>query len=111
MNLARLFDVLTFVIAFAVAVALYPFAIRTLRRLRSGQVIQDELPDTHQKKAGTPTAGGILFVTVGIVAGLLAMLAGHPGTLAAMGGLAAGGLIGLFDDQSKLRFGTRGIPA
>src|SRR5207248_9839223 len=45
------------------------------------------------------------------VAGLLAMLAGQPGALAAMGGLAAGGLIGLFDDQSKLRFGTRGIPA
>jgi len=111
MNLARLFDVLTFVIAFAVAVALYPFAIRTLRRLRSGQVIQEELPDTHQKKAGTPTGGGILFAALAILGGLLASVAGHPGAWPSIAGLAAGGVIGLVDDVSKLRRGSIGIPA
>ena len=111
MNLARLFDVLTFVIAFAVAVALYPFAIRTLRTLRSGQVIQEELPDTHQKKAGTPTGGGILFAALAILAGLLASVAGHPGAWPSIAGLAAGGVIGVVDDVSKLRRGSIGIPA
>jgi phospho-N-acetylmuramoyl-pentapeptide-transferase len=106
-----IFDVATFVVSFAVAVVLYPIAIRTLRRLRSGQVIQEELPESHQRKAGTPTGGGILFVVLGLVGGALAMLAGHQGALPAMAGLAAGGLIGLFDDLSKLRYGTRGIPA
>ena len=106
-----IFDVVTFVVAFAIALVLYPFAIRILRRLRSGQVIQEELPETHQKKAGTPTGGGILFVAIAILGGLLATIAGHYGALPATAGLLAGGLIGLADDRSKLRVGTRGIPA
>jgi phospho-N-acetylmuramoyl-pentapeptide-transferase len=105
------FDVITFVVAFAIALALYPLTIRTLKQIRSGQVIQEELPESHQKKAGTPTGGGVLFVLLGILGGVLAALAGHHGALPATAGLAAGGLIGLADDRSKLRVGTRGIPA
>src|SRR5947208_14628215 len=111
MNPAVLFDAITFAVAFVIALVLYPPAIRLLRRWRSGQVIQEELPDSHQKKAGTPTGGGIVFVALAIVGGLLAALAGHNGTLPAMAGLVAGGLIGLADDRSKLRVGARGIPA
>ena len=106
-----IFDLGTFVIAFAIAFVLYPPVIRLLKRLRSGQVIQEELPDSHQKKAGTPTGGGVLFVLIAIVGGALATLAGHMGALPATAGLVAGGLIGLADDRSKLRVGTRGIPA
>jgi len=108
---AQLFDIGTFVVAFATAWALYPTAIAVLRRLRSGQVIQEELPDTHQRKAGTPTGGGILFVVLGILGGVLATLAGHLGAWPAVAGLVAGGLIGVADDRSKLRVGARGIPA
>jgi len=111
MNPAVLFDIGTFVIAFALALVIYPRAISTLRRLKAGQVIQEELPDSHQKKAGTPTGGGIVFVALGILGGLLATLAGHAGALPSMAGLVAGGLIGLADDRSKLRLGARGIPA
>jgi phospho-N-acetylmuramoyl-pentapeptide-transferase len=106
-----IFDIATFTISFLIAVVLYPPFIRALRRIKAGQVIQAELPDSHQKKAGTPTAGGILFVTLGVIGGLLALAAGHHGALPAMGGLAAGGVIGLVDDQSKLRLGARGVPA
>ena len=104
-------DAVTFVVAFAVALALYPLMIRLLRRLRSGQVIQEELPDSHQKKAGTPTGGGILFVALALAGGALAALAGHSGALPAIAGLLAGGLIGFVDDISKLRRGSIGIPA
>jgi phospho-N-acetylmuramoyl-pentapeptide-transferase len=106
-----IFDLVTFVLAFVIAVVLYPPFIRALRRIKAGQVIQAELPDSHQMKAGTPTAGGILFVTLGLIGGLLALAAGHHGALPAMGGLAAGGVIGLVDDRSKLRLGARGVPA
>ena len=106
-----IFDLVTFVVAFLVALALYPPTIRLLRRLRSGQVIQDELPDTHQRKAGTPTGGGTLFVLLAMLGGALATVAGHPGALPGVAGLIAGGLIGFADDRSKLRVGTRGIPA
>ena len=104
-------DLITFAVTFVIALVLYPPFIRALRRLKAGQVIQEELPDSHQKKAGTPTAGGVLFVVIGIVAGVLATIAGHSGALAAVAGLVAGGLIGFADDRSKLRVGTRGIPA
>jgi phospho-N-acetylmuramoyl-pentapeptide-transferase len=104
-------DLITFVVAFVIALVLYPPFIRTLQRLKAGQVIQSELPASHQKKAGTPSGGGILFAALGIVGGLLATLAGHPGAWPAVSGLVAGGLIGFADDQSKLRVGSRGIPA
>ena len=104
-------DLITFAVTFVIALVLYPLLIRVLRRMKAGQVIQEELPDSHQKKAGTPTAGGVLFVVIGIVAGVLASIAGHSGTLPAVAGLVAGGLIGFADDRSKLMVGTLGIPA
>jgi phospho-N-acetylmuramoyl-pentapeptide-transferase len=106
-----IFDLVTFAIALAIGLVLYPRTIRVLRRWRSGQVIQAELPESHQKKAGTPTGGGVLFVAMGIAAGLLATLAGHAGALPSVAGLVAGGAIGFADDRSKLLVGTRGIPA
>jgi phospho-N-acetylmuramoyl-pentapeptide-transferase len=111
MNPAALLDLITFVIVLIISLALYPPTIRMLRRMRAGQVIQEELPETHQKKAGTPTGGGILFVALGVVGGLLSTAGGHPGALPATAALVGGGLIGLADDRSKLRVGTRGIPA
>ncbi len=104
-------DVLTFAASFLIALILYPIAIDTLRRMRSGQVIQAELPESHQKKAGTPTGGGILFAGLGILGGIVAAINGHVGAWPAVAGLVAGGLIGFADDQSKVRVGSRGIPA
>ena len=106
-----IFDIATLVVAFGIALVLYPPFIRILQRFKSGQVIQSELPESHQRKAGTPTGGGILFVVVAIIGGGLAALAGHMGVWPAVVGLAAGGLIGFVDDQSKLRVGSRGIRA
>jgi phospho-N-acetylmuramoyl-pentapeptide-transferase len=106
-----IFDVGTFVIAFLLALVIYPPTIRFLRRVKAGQVIQAELPETHQQKAGTPTGGGVVFTALAIIGGILATLAGHTGALPAALGLFAGGVIGLVDDQSKLRVGSRGIPA
>jgi phospho-N-acetylmuramoyl-pentapeptide-transferase len=106
-----IFAAITFVVAFLLALLLYPFAIRILRRLKAGQVIQAELPETHQKKVGTPTGGGIVFVALGIVGGLLAAIAGHIGAMPSVAGLVAGGVIGFVDDRSKLRVGSLGIPA
>jgi phospho-N-acetylmuramoyl-pentapeptide-transferase len=79
--------------------------------MKAEQVIQDELPDSHQKKAGTPTGGGVVFVALALISGALATLAGHQGALPAVAGLAAGGAVGLADDLRKLRIGTLGIPA
>jgi phospho-N-acetylmuramoyl-pentapeptide-transferase len=106
-----IFAAITFVVALVLALVLYPPLIAALRRWKAGQVIQAELPESHQKKAGTPTGGGILFAALGILGGVLATIAGHAGALPAAAGLLAGGLVGFADDRSKLQVGARGIPA
>ncbi len=45
--------------------------IPLLRRLKFGQSIREEGPQSHQKKAGTPTMGGLIFFTSIIVASIL----------------------------------------
>jgi len=107
---AAVLDLVTAAVAFAVCAVAYPFVVRGLRSLRIGQVIQAELPAEHHRKAGTPTGGGILFVAVGVVGGLLSLRT-HAGALPAVAGLLLFGLLGLWDDLTKLRVGSRGIPA
>jgi phospho-N-acetylmuramoyl-pentapeptide-transferase len=109
-SLPVILDLVTVVVAFAVCAAAYPFVIRGLRRLRMEQVIQPELPAEHHRKAGTPTGGGILFVAVGVIGGLLSLRM-HTGGLPGVAGLLLYGLLGLWDDLTKLRVGSRGIPA
>ena len=109
--MSGLLDAITIGVSFVIGMAAYPPFIALLRRRRAGQVIQAELPAEHQAKAGTPTGGGILFVSLAILAGLLATAAGHPGAKAVVAGLLLGGLLGLADDLRKLRVGSLGIPA
>lgn len=51
----------------AIAAALGYAIVPLLRSLKAGQVIQEDGPQTHLKKAGTPTMGGIFFVPVAVV--------------------------------------------
>ncbi len=104
-------SLLSFLVSLGVGVLAYPAFIAGLRRYRSGQVIQAELPASHQAKAGTPTGGGILFVVFALIGGLLAIRGGHHGAAAPVAGLVAGGLLGFADDRRKLRVGSLGIPA
>src|SRR5229473_880988 len=48
-------------------VLLGPWLIRKLRQFQIGQHIREDGPKSHQKKAGTPTMGGVLIV-IGILA-------------------------------------------
>ena len=52
--------------AFAVTAGLCPYAIPFLHRLKFGQQVRDDGPQSHLKKQGTPTMGGIMIVA-GIV--------------------------------------------
>ena len=48
--------------AMFLALVFGPWLIRRLRELQIGQFIREEGPQEHQKKAGTPTMGGVLIV-------------------------------------------------
>ena len=47
------------------------WVVPILRRLKAGQVIQEDGPQSHLKKAGTPTMGGIFFMPVAIIVALI----------------------------------------
>ena len=57
-------------VAFFVTLILGPVVINFLHKLKFGQFIREEGPKSHQKKSGTPTMGGILFL-IGILVGAL----------------------------------------
>ncbi|MFD6442587.1 phospho-N-acetylmuramoyl-pentapeptide-transferase, partial [Peribacillus sp. NPDC060186] len=52
----------TILVAFLVTVLLSPIFIPFLRRLKFGQSIREEGPQSHQKKTGTPTMGGLVIL-------------------------------------------------
>lgn len=63
------------VTSFILTVILAPIGIPMLRRLKFGQSIREEGPQSHMKKAGTPTMGGLIFllsiIATTVVCGLL----------------------------------------
>lgn len=59
------------IVAFLVSMVVAPFVIRALRRLKLGQTIQKDGPESHFSKAGTPTMGGVIILA-GLLAGVLA---------------------------------------
>ena len=48
--------------AFLICFLLGPWVIKRLHRLQVGQFIRDDGPETHFKKSGTPTMGGVLII-------------------------------------------------
>ncbi|HUO60791.1 MAG TPA: phospho-N-acetylmuramoyl-pentapeptide-transferase [Candidatus Acidoferrales bacterium] len=104
----RIFRYLTFRTAFASVTALFmgliigPAIIHRLREFQIGQYIREEGPKAHQKKAGTPTMGGILIVIAIIVPTVLwSDLSNLFVWLTIFATLAYGG-IGFADDYLKV---------
>lgn len=90
-----------FVIALVITLALGPVFIPLLRRLKFGQSIRDDGPSRHLAKAGTPTMGGVIFITGVLTAGLVA--GGHDRDVLVVLGITFGfGLIGFIDDFIKV---------
>jgi len=103
----RIFRYLTFRTAFASLTALFtgliigPLVINRLRQFQIGQYIREEGPKAHQKKAGTPTMGGLLIVISVIVPTLLWADLSNPFVWIAVLSTAAFGAIGFTDDYTK----------
>ncbi len=55
-------SLLSFAVALVATLAIGPVFIPWLRKLKFGQEIREEGPAWHQKKSGTPTMGGIMFI-------------------------------------------------
>src|SRR5579862_1720264 len=89
--------------ALALSLALGPWLIRRLRQFQIGQHIREEGPKSHQKKAGTPTMGGVLIVTSIVIPTLLWSNLAEPAVWVALVGLLGFGFVGFLDDYQKIR--------
>ena len=84
------------------ALIIGPAIIRQLREFQIGQYIREEGPKAHQKKAGTPTMGGVLITIAIIVPTLLwADLSNHFIWLVIFSTIGFGA-IGFADDYLKV---------
>jgi phospho-N-acetylmuramoyl-pentapeptide-transferase len=104
----RIFRYLTFRTAFASLTALFtglvigPLVINRLREFQIGQYIREEGPKAHQKKAGTPTMGGLLIAISIVVPTLLWADLSNRFVWIAVFATCAFAAIGFADDYTKV---------
>ncbi len=107
-SLFNIFQYITFRAAYAAVTALLisfvfgPKLIVWLRKKKAGQEIREDGPQTHLKKSGTPTMGGILINVSISVSVFLWQDIRNVYTWIALLGIVGFGLIGFVDDYLKV---------
>ncbi len=104
----RIFRYLTFRTAFAsltallIALFIGPYVIQKLREFQIGQYIREDGPQSHQKKSGTPTMGGVLIVIAILLPTILWSDPSNPYVWITVFATLAFGAIGFADDYIKV---------
>jgi phospho-N-acetylmuramoyl-pentapeptide-transferase len=91
--------------ALLIALALGPLLIERFRAAHIGQTIREDVPQSHQKKAGTPTMGGLMIIASCLVATLMLADPRDPFIWIAIFVTVSYGAIGFADDFLKLKRG------
>jgi phospho-N-acetylmuramoyl-pentapeptide-transferase len=89
--------------AMLISIALGPWLIARLREFQIGQHIREDGPQSHRKKAGTPTMGGLLICVAIAAPTLLWSNLRVPAVWVALAGLLSFGAVGFLDDYTKTR--------
>lgn len=92
---------LMMLVAFAIVIAIAPFTIPFLLKLKVGQTVRDDGPQAHIKKTGTPTMGGIMFIIAASVPCLF-LLDDYPAVAPVLALTIGMGLVGFLDDYIKV---------
>ncbi len=104
----RIFRYLTFRTAFAsltallIALFIGPYVIQKLREFQIGQYVRDDGPQSHLKKTGTPTMGGVLIIIAILLPTVLWSDPANPFVWIAVYATLAFGAIGFADDYIKV---------
>ena len=93
--------VIPVLISFAVSLVLGPVVIPFLRKLKMKQTERTDGVQSHLKKAGTPTMGGIIIL-ISVVATSLLYVRDYPKIIPVLFLTVAFGLIGFLDDYLKV---------
>ncbi|AIQ13904.1 phospho-N-acetylmuramoyl-pentapeptide-transferase [Paenibacillus durus] len=94
---------LTIAISFILAVIAAPLIIPLLRRLKFGQQVRDDGPQSHLKKAGTPTMGGIIIMLASTLS-FLKFSVINTDFYVLLVAMLGYGLVGFLDDYIKIAF-------
>ncbi len=93
--------ILAIIIAFAVSAILCPVVIPFLHKLKFGQQVREDGPQAHLKKQGTPTMGGLVFLTAVVITSLL-YIRDYPRIIPVLFMTVGFGVIGFLDDYIKI---------
>lgn len=93
--------ILPVLISFGISVVLSPIIIPFLKKLKFGQFVRDDGPESHLKKSGTPTMGG-LIILFSIVITSLFYIKDYPQIIPVLFSTLGFGLIGFLDDYIKV---------
>jgi phospho-N-acetylmuramoyl-pentapeptide-transferase len=88
-------------IAFGISVVLSPIMIPFLKKLKFGQFVRDDGPESHLKKSGTPTMGGLIILFSIVITSLFYMKS-NPVILPVLFVTLGFGLVGFLDDYIKV---------
>lgn len=88
-------------VSFAISLVLGPVIIPFLRKLKMGQTERVEGVQSHLKKAGTPTMGGIIFLIAAVVTSLF-YVKDYPSIIPILFLTLGFGIIGFLDDYLKV---------
>lgn len=89
------------ILSFLISAAAGPVIIPILRKLKVGQTVRDDGPQTHLKKNGTPTMGGIIFL-LGTVVTCLFYVKDYPKIIPILFMTVGFGIVGFLDDFIKV---------
>src|SRR5579859_1301105 len=89
--------------AMVLSILLGPWLIKRLREFQIGQHIREDGPQSHHKKAGTPTMGGLLICVSIVVPTLLWSNLRNPAVWVTLAGVISFGAVGFLDDYTKMR--------
>ena len=93
--------VIPVLISFAISVILGPIIIPFLRKLKMGQTERVEGVQSHLKKAGTPTMGGVIFLIATVITSLF-YVRDYPKVIPVLFLTLGFGIIGFLDDYLKV---------
>ena len=104
----RIFRYLTFRTVFAsltallIALCIGPYVIQKLREFQIGQFVREDGPQSHMKKTGTPTMGGVLICIAILLPTVLWSDPANPFVWVVVFSTLAYGAIGFADDYIKV---------
>ena len=93
--------VIPVLISFAISLILGPIIIPFLRKLKMGQTERVEGVQSHLKKAGTPTMGGIIFLLAAVITSVF-YVKDYPSVIPVLFLTLGFGIIGFLDDYLKV---------